>query len=897
MEEPLDGREGDNSDAEMEDGGDQPGGGSPHSSGEGSFDEGGSLREEGSFESDLLDAEYSESLGEESLTGETGETGEVGANASGTPSSGEAGAPPGEQGSSSISGAPPDATSDAGQGEATGEAREEPGAAASSSSHASAAAEQPAFRRVLATGEQAASRRNSLFPPPPPSGDKTRSADEAGGDATNGSSDEAEPVKRGRRGSFAEAMQVGVKYRGRREEDGGAASRRGRQGWGPSFVHGEAALNPLPLVIPQAEEEARMEAEMQRETAAEQEAQMEAEMQRTTAAEEEARMEAEMQRETAARKVKEAQDKAREDAEMKEVGALEEEDKMRRQEQAAKRARAQAAECVRAAEVAVEYLISTLENNEAKRIRDAEEKRSAIEETMELLVDRAAAGGTIAEAMERVVGFIEVAAVRVQNAGRGRNARALLLIGFRARTIQCWMARKEKWAIIDKYHLAVRCWMARKEKRAIIDKYHQLMIYWHGEAKKRGIVEKYHKVMIYWHGEAKMDITACKLEGALRLQGAMRYLIARRFLERMSFVRNAPEILSEYISGFVSDTLTKAENLSEYISLFVSDALTKAGNRAEPKRFRYENAACLQRSWRANLARKRFVHKKSLWTNAFAFQTRQNALLALMEARAVIFEQLDRRVIRADLTRLEAFHTNLYRGYLAKVRVWYDYNTPKQQACALKLQKCYRGMLGRDIARWRREERDEEIVSVTFIQGNMRMWLARRAVEMRRLDLSWPPGFTTCTSAVQVLQRVFRGHEARDVIRCIFLTRAVMAHSLSLEGAIRLQHSWRCHLARRRWDRQKQNSYALILGRLKRKARQGESLSSSRDLSKADSGDDIFRVTSSGDKRILRASSAAVVEVDDKYLRLQGPIVAFLEGESSRERKVRSRAATLFQAI
>ena len=42
-----------------------------------------------------------------------------------------------------------------------------------------------------------------------------------------------------------------------------------------------------------------------------------------------------------------------------------------------------------------------------------------------------------------------------------------------------------------------------------------------------------------------------------------------------------------------------------------------------------------------------------------------------------------------------------------QVRVWYDYDTPVQQAAARLLQKCYRGMRGRDLARFQTRSRSK----------------------------------------------------------------------------------------------------------------------------------------------------------------------------------------------
>ena len=65
--------------------------------------------------------------------------------------------------------------------------------------------------------------------------------------------------------------------------------------------------------------------------------------------------------------------------------------------------------------------------------------------------------------------------------------------------------------------------------------------------------------------------------------------------------------------------------------------------------------------------------------------------------------------------------------------------------------------------------------------------------------------------------------------------------------------------------------------------RQGERLPSFQDNS--ESAQNIFHTPA--EKKIPRTTSATVLK-DDKYPRLEGWVVAFLEGETSAERQVRS---------
>lgn len=117
-----------------------------------------------------------------------------------------------------------------------------------------------------------------------------------------------------------------------------------------------------------------------------------------------------------------------------------------------------------------------------------------------------------------------------------------------------------------------------------------------------------------------------------------------------------------------------------------------------------------------------------------------------------------------------------FRCYKAreKVLMW---DTPKCQNAALMLQCAYRCYLDRQKRRERFREWEFDTLNAIIIQTQCRVWIAKQRFFMRELDVQWPPTWEISSNAARKVQRVFRGHSARDNLRCYILSKFMLGRA------------------------------------------------------------------------------------------------------------------------
>ena len=166
-----------------------------------------------------------------------------------------------------------------------------------------------------------------------------------------------------------------------------------------------------------------------------------------------------------------------------------------------------------------------------------------------------------------------------------------------------------------------------------------------------------------------------------------------------------------------------------------------------------------------------------------------------------------------------------FRSYRAREKVLI-FDTPKCHDASLVIQMAYRSYMHRDKHKERVREWEIETENAIIIQTQCRIWLAKQLFFTRELDVDWPPTYAISSSAALKVQRVFRGHFARDNLRSYVLSKFILMHT-ELEvskrmSAVTLQLAWKCHQARIQRALTLHHTYSLLLSRLRTKRQKAQ---------------------------------------------------------------------------
>lgn len=311
------------------------------------------------------------------------------------------------------------------------------------------------------------------------------------------------------------------------------------------------------------------------------------------------------------------------------------------------------------------------------------------------------------------------------------------------------------------------------------------------------------------------------------LKNNWRAPLARRRVERMKLERKQPKVLK----AMCKHVLRKL--MDEWF---------------EPACFKITNdwaSDTIGRAYRCNLARKGFWARFDLidqldndigleMTAPLLIQSMADSLkwAEVNEAAAKLQSCLriaDAIDYRNDLQDYDDYVSESATMIQCAVRCWRArekvlmWDTPKCNDAALVLQMAYRCGKDKEKIRERKIEWVHESENAVTIQMQCRMWLAKQRFFTRELDVEWPPTYAISSKAALTLQRVFRGHEARDSLRAYVLSKFIL---MSTEQEVRIragaqtvQQAWRCHLARREHAITVHNSYSIILHRIRSRRR------------------------------------------------------------------------------
>ena len=311
------------------------------------------------------------------------------------------------------------------------------------------------------------------------------------------------------------------------------------------------------------------------------------------------------------------------------------------------------------------------------------------------------------------------------------------------------------------------------------------------------------------------------------LKSNMRCMIARRRLQLLEFMKFHPRLYKK-ISGEITQTLIAEIFEPTCVKITTSWASNVLGH-----------------SCRCHLARREFWKRFDLIEKLekdIAYEMTAPVLIRGMAASLVCAEknaavatlQSYLRVPKAQIHRMEMKEYDdfvyecatmiqcAFRCFRAqnKVLMW---DTPKCHSAALVLQLAYRCCLDREKLRERKAEFEQQTEASIQIQTVSRVWLAKRRYATRELDVEWPPTFAISSHAALTLQRVYRGHEARDVLRSYLFSTFILMNSelevIRRAAASKLQKAWRCNLARKRYALVIHKSYDLLVQRVRNKHR------------------------------------------------------------------------------
>ena len=311
------------------------------------------------------------------------------------------------------------------------------------------------------------------------------------------------------------------------------------------------------------------------------------------------------------------------------------------------------------------------------------------------------------------------------------------------------------------------------------------------------------------------------------LKNNWRAPLARRKVERMKLAKKQPKVLKAVCKHVLSKLM------DEWF---------------EPACFKITNdwaSDTIGRAYRCNLARKVFWARFDLidqlendigleMTAPLLIQSMAdslkwaevNAAAAKLQSCLRVADAID---YRNDLQDYDDYVSESATMIQCAVRCWRArekvlmWDTPKCNDAALVLQMAYRCGKDKEKFRERKIEWEHESENAVTIQTQCRIWLAKQRFFTRELDVEWPPTYAISSKAALTLQRVFRGHEARDSLRAYVLSKFIL---MSTEQEVRIragaqivQQAWRCHLARREHTITAHNSYSVILHRIRSRRR------------------------------------------------------------------------------
>ena len=318
--------------------------------------------------------------------------------------------------------------------------------------------------------------------------------------------------------------------------------------------------------------------------------------------------------------------------------------------------------------------------------------------------------------------------------------------------------------------------------------------------------------------------------GVVVLKSNWRVPLARRRFQRMKYAKNFPR----------SFTMITKQILQKILDEQFKPTVVKITNDWA--------ANNIGRAWRCNRARKVFWERFDLIDGLENDIGEEMTVLLLVGAMAESFKWAEKNaaaatiqscirvqdaiIYRQEMQDYDDYVTEsavmiqcAFRSYKARFRLD-TWDTPVQQANALTLQLAYRCYMHRDKYKERHREWEWHCENALIIQTQCRVWIAKQRFFTRELDLLWPPTFDASSTAALTLQRVYRGHEARDNLRSYVLTQFILSHA-ELEvkqrtSAHKIQQAWRCHMARIDRAIALHNSYSLMLKHIRARRRAAE---------------------------------------------------------------------------
>lgn len=318
--------------------------------------------------------------------------------------------------------------------------------------------------------------------------------------------------------------------------------------------------------------------------------------------------------------------------------------------------------------------------------------------------------------------------------------------------------------------------------------------------------------------------------GVVVLKNNWRVPLARRKLQRMKYAKEFPRSYKMIAKQILKNILDEQfePSVAKITNVWAADNIGRA--------------------WRCNRARRDFWERFDvidelendigeemtvpLLVGAMAESLKwaeKNAGAATIQSRIRVPDAITYRQEMQDyddyVTESAVMIQCAFRSYKARFRLD-TWDTPVQQANALTLQLAYRCYLHRDKYKERYREWELHSENALTIQTQCRVWLAKQRFFTRELDLLWPPAFDISSKAALTLQRVYRGHEARDSLRSYVLMQFFLSHA-ELEvkqrtSADRIQQAWRCHIARIDGAIALHNSYSLMLKHIRARRRAAE---------------------------------------------------------------------------